>query len=129
LYGLNVSIKVVDYFGQPISNVNVTLQREGLARLSMLTQPNGTATFNGITGGNMEAAVYLGSGTLPYETTYFTATKSMVVEMRLNQYVLVATAFVDVRALTIAIIIIVTLLVVLTAEIFRRRRAKPKTGS
>jgi len=129
LYGLNVSIKVVDYFGQPLSKMNVTLQREGLSRQSMLTQPNGMATFNGITGGSMEAAVYFGGNTLPYETTYFTATKSMVIEMKLNQYVMVANAFVDVRTLTMVIIIVLALLVVLTVEVFRRRRAKPETGS
>ena len=38
LYGLTVTIRILDYFGQPISNVNITLHREGAMPRSNHTQ-------------------------------------------------------------------------------------------
>jgi hypothetical protein len=129
LYSLSISLKVVDYFGQPISNTRVTLQREGLALEEKFTQPNGVATFDGITGGNMEAAVYLDGQTLPYETMDFTATQSKTVELKLRQYVLFGGTFVDVGILATALVIIVTVLAVLVFEVYHRRRTKSKAES
>lgn len=124
LYNLSVSIKITDFFGQPISNMNVTLQRQGLTPQSMMTKNNGTATFVGVTGGNMEASVYMNGGTIPYETTNFALTKSTLVEVRMNRFVFLAGALVDVAVFSIVIIIVATILVVLAVEIYRNRRAR-----
>ena len=129
LYSLSISLKVVDYFGQPISNTRVTLQREGLALEEKFTQSDGVATFDGITGGNMEAAVYLDGQTLPYETMDFMATQSKTVELRLRQYVLFGGTFVDVGILATALVIIITVLAVLVFEVHHRRRTKSKVES
>ena len=61
LYDLTLSVKVVDYFGQGIGNVNVKLQREGEPTMSAPpTQADGTATFNNVIGGNLEVALISG---------------------------------------------------------------------
>ena len=48
LYGIQVEVSVVDYFGSPISNANVTVNGPSSERFSETTQGNGIATFNNI---------------------------------------------------------------------------------
>ena len=51
LYGIQVSVSVVDFFGSPIANANVTLNGPATEHLSATTQSDGTATFNNVVGG------------------------------------------------------------------------------
>jgi len=129
LYGLTVSVKVVDYFGQPISNANVTLQREGLAPRSTLTQSNGTATFSNIIGGNFSMAVYLIDQTQPCVTKAFSVDKSATIEIKIEKYVMLAGFLVETGQLAIAIIIAAAVILVLLMEVYRRKRIKPQKGS
>lgn len=130
LYGLSISVKIVDYFSQPLQNVNITLQREGLPSRSALTQANGTATFYGVTGGDMQATIYLPGQTQAYAVNDFTALESMVVVVKVERYAMLAGSFVEVGQLATALVVLVTVLAILSLEVYRRRRAKAqKTGN
>jgi len=129
LYGLTVSIKVIDYFGQPISNAKVTLQREGLAPLSSLTQPNGKATFDSVIGGSLQITVYVADQKQPCITSSFFVDGSKTIELRVEKYVVLAGFLVETSQLTTAIIIALTVILLLSVEVYRRRRLKPKTSS
>ena len=130
LYGLNVSIKVVDYFGQPIPNANVTLQREGLASsLHRTTQPDGVATFSSITGGNLQIAVYLSDQPHSCVAEWLFVDSSKVIEIKLEKYVVLAGFLVETSNLTTAMIIAATVLLVLLIEVNRRKRLKPQKSS
>jgi hypothetical protein len=130
LYGLTVSVKVVDYFGQPISNANVTLQREGLASsLHHTTQPDGVATFSSITGGNLQIAVYLSDQTNSCMAEWLFVDSSKVIEIKLEKYVVLTGFLVETSSLITAIIIAVTVLLVLLIEVYRRKRFKPEKSS
>ncbi len=124
LYGLTVSVKVVDYFGQPVSNVNVTLQREGSASRSALTPSNGTTRFAPVTGGTLQAIIYLSGQTEPHLATTFTAVKSTTIEVKLDRYMLLAGSFIEVDHLATALVVLATVLLILSVEIYRRRRLK-----
>lgn len=122
LYGLSVSLKVVDYFGQPLGNMRVTLQNDGLPALERLTGSDGMATFAPITGGNFTAAVYLSGQTSAYETTSFVATEpTAVVVLSLSRYIVLAGVIVDVGVFATVLVTLVTVVVVLIFEIYRRR--------
>lgn len=58
LYSLPICIKVVDYFGQPIPNVDVILERNGVQISSKRTESDGIASFME-TGGTLTIKVYL----------------------------------------------------------------------
>ena len=58
LYGIQVSVSVVDFFGTPISNANVTLNGPSTERFSAKTQSDGTATFNNVIGGDMQIVAF-----------------------------------------------------------------------
>jgi hypothetical protein len=124
IYGLNVLIKVVDYFGQPIPNANVTLQRENLATRSSQTQSDGTVTFDNVIGGNLQIALYLPGQTQPYEQNSFFVDDSTTIQINIEKYVILAGFLIETSQLAIAIIIVVTLILVLSIEVYRRKRAK-----
>jgi len=126
LYGLDVSISIVDYFGQPISNVNVTLQREGLTALSDQTQSDGKATFNNIVGGDLQIAVYLLGQTQPYTTNSFLVDSSEMIQIKIERYVMLVGFFVETSQFTTAIIIVVTVILILMIEVYGKRRSRPE---
>jgi len=129
LWNLSVSIKIVDYFGQPISNVNITLLRQGLALSSKLTGSDGAATFNRVTGGSLQVAIYLFDEKQPYMTTFFSADGSATIPIKLEEYVVLAGFFIETSILITAIIIIASVIAVLLVEIYRRRHFKQKPTS
>jgi hypothetical protein len=126
LYGLAVSVRVVDYFGQPFSNVNILLLREGSEAVSKRTQADGTATFDNLVGGHFEVAVYLADQTQPTVAQGFLVENSTTAQIKIDKYVLLAGFVVETSQLTIAIIIALTVILIVSLEVYRRRRSKPK---
>jgi len=128
LYNLTVSVKVVDYFGQPISNAKVTWQLDGLQD-SALTKSDGLATFSNIIGGDLQVTVYLPERSQPFMVTTSFVDSSKTIEIKLDKYVVLAGFLVETSYLTTAIIIVATVLLVLLIEIYRRKRFKPQKSS
>ncbi|MEM2995013.1 MAG: carboxypeptidase-like regulatory domain-containing protein [Candidatus Bathyarchaeia archaeon] len=128
LYGLSFLVQVVDYFGQPISNANVTLQRDGSSYRSNLTESDGIAKFPNIIGGTLRAVVYLPGQSQPYMETTFYVDGSKTVQVRVERYVVIAGFIVETGQLATTLIVVVSVILVLIFEFYRRRRLKPKTG-
>lgn len=128
LYNLTVSVKVVDYFGQPISNANVTWQLYDLQN-STLTKSDGLATFSNIIGGDLQVTVYLPEQSQPFIVTTSFVDNSKTIEIKLDKYVILAGFLVETSHLTTAIIIAVTVILALSIEIYRRKRLKPQKSS
>jgi len=128
LWGLTLSIKVVDYFGQPISNANVTWQLDGLQN-SALTKSDGLVTFSNIIGGHLQVTVYLPGQSQPFMNTTSVVDSSKTIEIKLDKYVTLAGFLVEISHLTTAMIIAATVLLVLLIEVYRRKRLKPQKSS
>lgn len=128
LYNLTISVKVVDYFGQPISNAKVTWQLYGLED-SALTKSDGLVTFSNIIGGDLQVTVYLPGQSQPFMVTSLFVDNSKTIEIKLDKYVVLAGFLVETSYLATAIIIIVAVLLVLLIEIYRKRRAKSEKSS
>jgi hypothetical protein len=126
LYGLTVTVKVTDYFGQGLANVNVTLQRQGVGPLSKSTQGDGTATFNNVVGGEFQIAVYMGNQTDPMAAVEQTIGSSMTVQIKLDRFVSLGGLLVDASQFAIAILTVLTVMLVVVLEICRLRRARHK---
>jgi hypothetical protein len=126
LYRLTVTVRVVDYFGQPISNGNVTLYREGAMLISTRTQGDGNAVFSGLTGGGLQVVVYLLDKTQPFTESMYSVINSTTIEIRADKYVMIAGFLVETSQLATVMIIVATVLFVVTMEVYRRRRLKPK---
>ena len=128
LYNLTISVKVVDYFGQPISNAKVTWQLHGLED-SALTESDGLVTFSNIIGGDLQVTVYLPEQSQPFMVTTSVVDSSKTIEIKLDKYVILAGFLVETGNLTTAMIIAATVLLVLFVEVYRRKRLKPQKSS
>ncbi len=126
LYGLSLSIKVIDYFGQPIPNVHVILEREGMAARPSETGTDGTATFNTVTGGTFSATLYITVPDQPCMEEGFLVDTSKTVQIKLDKYVMLAGSLVETSQFVTVLIIVLTLVCVAAIEVYRRRRLRPQ---
>ncbi len=129
LYGLTVSVKVVDYFGQGIGNVNVELQREGEPTMSAPpTKADGIATFNNVIGGNLEVVLYLGDSTQPVVTEGVTVENSTTIQVTISKYIVLGGLLVQTTEFATILVIAVAIAFILALEVYRFRRSKTKKG-
>lgn len=126
LYGLTVSVQVVDFFSQGMSNVNVELQRQGQPVMSATTQSDGTATFNDVVGGNMEMVLYLGGSLQPILAQGLALQNSTTVRVKIDKYSVLAGFLVETSQLATVIVVVLAIVLILSVEIYRIRRAKPQ---
>ncbi len=128
LYSLNVSFRVADYFGQPIPNAVVTLLQDGLQSSSQ-TRPDGIAEFLNIIGGKLRVRVYLSGSSQPQLDTTSYVDNSATIQIKIEKYVVLAGFLIETSQLTTAIIIVVTVILILSLEVYRRKRVAPKKSS
>ena len=124
LFGLSISVTVTDYFGQPFANTNVTLQEGGGEQISSRTQGNGTVTFANLEGDSYSISVYLSDKGSPAIIENILVDGSTTVSLKMNRYVLLAGLPVETTQLAVALIIVLSVLLVLLLEVYRRRRNK-----
>lgn len=122
LYGLTVSVRVVDYFGQPIQNINVILQQEKVAPLLKKTLSDGTAIFDGINGGKIHISAYLIDQ--PCKTEDFFVSNSTTIEIKLDKYVVLAGGLVETSQFITILIITAAIALFLFIELYWRKHFK-----
>jgi len=132
LYNLPIYVKVVDYFGQPMANVNVTLERGSNKIKSDRTGVDGVAIFREI-GGELTIKVYLANGELPEATlTMYIGEKrdsTNPVLVKLGKYIVLAGLLVDTAQFAMIILILATIVLIAIIEIVRRKRFKSSRSS
>ncbi|MGQ9550944.1 MAG: carboxypeptidase-like regulatory domain-containing protein [Candidatus Bathycorpusculaceae bacterium] len=131
LYNLTVSLNVVDYFGQPIPNANVTLRRESMPLQSTMTLSNGVATFNNVIGGTTQIEVNLPSQPRSYVAMSRLINEPAEIEIKLDKYVILGGVFIETSHLATLTVVLAMGILVLCLEIYRRRgqQGLKKSGS
>ena len=124
-YGFDVSVKAVDYFGQSISNMNVTLQRSGWQD-SRLAGSDGIATFTNTFGEDLTITIRMSGQTEPCVVRTVYVANSTMVELKIERYVMLAGMMVETSQLLAMIIVVLVVLLILSFEIFIRRQRRPK---
>lgn len=126
LYGIQLSVKIVDFFGSPISNVNVTLN--GPEQTSATTQSDGTAVFNNIIGGNVQIIAQAPGTPDGYQAVKVTVDQPTTVQMKIDKYVAFGSMLIPASALITILIILAGIILIVLAELFfKRRRHKQAT--
>ncbi|MGB9684054.1 MAG: hypothetical protein ACPL1Z_03875 [Candidatus Bathyarchaeales archaeon] len=127
LYNLPIYIKVVDYFGQPIPNANVTLERNGIKISSKLTGNNGIADFTEI-GGNLTVKVYLGNQDQPALTFTCSVVKARgetnPIKATLGNYVILAGFLMETAHFSMIVLAIAAIALFTIIEFGVRKRLK-----
>jgi len=126
LYGLDLTVQIVDYFGQGISGMNVQVQGSTQPQQTTTTTGNGNATFNNLIGGKLEVNVYSKDSTTPIVAQGINLQNSTSLRITISKYVLIAGTIIDASVFATIIIIIIALAILLIAEIYRRQRNKPE---
>ncbi len=122
LYGIQLSVKVVDFFGTPISNVNVTLN--GPEKVSITTRSDGSATFNNIVGGNIQIIAQASGAQDAYQATTLTVNQPTSVQIKIDKYVALGSLLVPTSLLISMLIVLVAIILFVIVEVIRRTRAK-----
>jgi hypothetical protein len=125
LYGLAVSVKVVDYLGQGMANMDVSLVRNGRSEGEGTTGSDGTVTFDNVVGGLLDIVVTTKGGSTSV------ATQSVDVEsltstnvIRVGKYVMFAGMLVETSELAAIVLVILVVVLLLFLELYRRRHVR-----
>lgn len=124
LYNIQVWVTVVDYFGQPIPNVNVLLKGLGIGTRSAVTQTNGTATFSNVIGGKMQIITYPAGMENSYEAVNIQIEKPTAIQIKMAKYILVGPFLTESSVLATVVIIFAAVILFLAIEIYRKKRVK-----
>ena len=123
LYNIQISVKVVDYFGQPISNAQVVINKLGTVEISAKTQADGTATFNNVIGGSIQAIAYPSGMENSYEAVNIEVNAPQSIQIKLAKYTLLGPLLVETSVLVTVLLIVAAVIMFLLIEIYRRKRA------
>jgi hypothetical protein len=129
LYGIQVSVSVVDLFGQPIPNANVTLNGPKTEKLSAMTQGDGTATFSNVIGGDMQIVAFAPGVENSYQALAITVDQPTSVQIKIDKYIALGPLLIPASSLLTIAIILVAIILFALVEIYRRRRVKPVSES
>lgn len=124
IYGIQISVSVIDVFGSPISNANVTLNGSETTSVGA-TKSNGIATFTNIIGGNMQIIAQISGSQDASQAITVTVNESMTVQIKMEKYISVGGALVQASTLTTIIIVIVIAFLFLGIDLYCRRKVKP----
>jgi hypothetical protein len=122
LFDIQLSVAVVDFFGNPISNANVTLN--GSEKMSEITQSDGKATFNNIIGGNIQIIAQASGAKDAYQAMTLTVNQPTSVQIKIDRYIALGSMLIPASALITLIIILLVVILFALVEIYRRRKVK-----
>lgn len=125
LYNIQVSVKVVDYFQQPIPNINVMLHGPGIGTLSDKTQAGGTATFTNVIGGNMQVIAYPEGLENSYEALNLKVEEPTTIQIKMDKYILIGPFLVESSVLATFIVVLLAVILFVSIEVYRLKRGKP----
>ncbi|MCW3981414.1 MAG: hypothetical protein NWF11_08080 [Candidatus Bathyarchaeota archaeon] len=121
LYSLSLNIVVVDFFGQGITNINVTLEREENTIASSNTGEAGIAGFRELIGGNYRALVYVDKR--PLGITTFRLEEPKTATIRIAEVVSIGGVLIETSHVITFIFFLV--IIVFSIIFFVYRRLKP----
>jgi hypothetical protein len=124
LYGIQVSISVVDFFGRPISNANVTLNGPETERFSALTKGDGTTTFSNVVGGDMQIVAFAPGAQNDYQAVTLTVSQPTSVQVKIDRYVVLGSLLIQVSSLFAILVILIAIIILVIVEIYRRKRVR-----
>jgi hypothetical protein len=120
IYKLPISVKVVDYFGNPIANINVQLSRTGMETVSATTQGDGIAAFNDVIGGDMEITAYPSGNQNAFVATNQQINSPTTVTISMSKYVAFGGSLMETSLLATIILIILVIVLLIIVEVYRR---------
>jgi len=127
LYGIQLTVSVVDLFGSPIPNAKVTLN--GATSISATTMGNGIATFDNIIGGNMQILTQAPGSQDASQSITVTINQPARVQVKIDKYISLGGMLVGASTLITVIIVLIAIVLFALVEVYLRRRTKTTPAS
>ena len=124
LYGIQVSVSVVDFFGRPIPNANVTLNGPETERFSAVTQGDGTVTFSNVIGGGMQIVAFAPGAQNDYQAVTLTVNQPTSVQIKIDRYIALGSLLIQASSLITIAVILAAVILLAAVEIYRRKKVK-----
>jgi len=122
LYGIQLTVSVVDFLGTPIPNAYVTLN--GQQKVSAFTGSNGKATFRNIVGGDMQVVAELQDTSDAFQAVRVTVNEPRDLEVRLEKYVYVNGILMLASTAITLIVVLISAVLFILIEVIRHKKAK-----
>jgi hypothetical protein len=126
LYNLQLTVKVGDYFGQPIAYANVRLVGHDGMPQSEKTHTDGTAIFSKVTGGDVQIVAYLDEGDNYYEARTIHVESPATIQVQMGRYIILGSILIQTSLFATIMIILPVVALFLFWEVYRRKKAKPQ---
>lgn len=123
---VNLSVTVLDYFGLPVSNIKVELEREGVVSQNVTTNSNGVAFFGDVIGGDAFISVYVGGETLGATTNVYVEGNT-IVTISLGKYVSILGVIIDTTQFAVLLTFIILIIAFALFIVYQRRKSKSST--
>jgi len=122
IFNVDLSVIVKDYFGHPISNAVVEVERDDVSVSSQKTGSNGIASFINVTGGDCQIYVSLMKKLCETRTLYLDETK--VIVFKLEKFVVVSGYLLEVTQLIAYVSLGIVVALSALALTYRRLRIR-----
>jgi len=122
LCNIQLKVMVVDYFGQPIPNVNVLLRSLDKGSWSATTQEDGTATFNNIIGSNIQIIIYPTGLENVYEALTDQIVEPTTVQIKMAKYARLGPFLCESNILATCIMILAVIILFVVLEVYRKKK-------
>ncbi len=127
LYGIQVLVSVIDFFGSPISNANVTINGPAGERLSAKTQADGKVTFNNVIGGDLQIIAFAPGAENNYQATTVNANQAVSVQIKIDRFIALGSLLIEASSLIAMAVILAVIILFTLVEVLRRRKVKKST--
>lgn len=122
VYKVDLHVLVVDYFGQPIPNAYVELQRKNNSNYETSqanTESNGVASFNGIIGG--DSRIYVSVAGRPGETRYlYLVGPATDVVFKMDEYVAIAGYALETSQFVTMVVVLIIIVAFIVVSTYKR---------
>ncbi len=125
LYGIHLSVSVVDFWGSSIPNTKVTLN--GPIKTSAITQSNGIATFDNIIGGHMQIITQPPSISEAAQAITVNINEPATVQIKTDKYISIGGLLIQTSTLITISIVFATLFGFTSVEFYRHRKSHSTT--
>jgi hypothetical protein len=119
-YNFALTVKVVDYFGNPVSNANVQISKAGATSQSAVTKGDGTAVFNNIAGGSINIVAYPAGNPDAFVATNLQVNSPTTVKLVFDKYIALGGTLISTSMLVAILLIILAVVLLVVVEVFRR---------
>jgi hypothetical protein len=123
-YNLHVPVKVTDYFGNSIPNINVELSGAAFSPVTKQTQSDGIASFDNVIGGNMQITAFSPGRTDSYVAFTRSIVSPATVSIKMSGYVSIGPFLLETTLFATLLLILSAVVIFLAVEIYRRKTSR-----